>query len=173
MLKDQAWSLLGQLYCSILCFYTREIIVPQLSLHFRKDIEVLACAQSRAARLVKGPENMEWLKELCLFNLEEAWGELITLYNCLKGCCSVMGVGLFQRACSERTRGNGLLLRQGRFISDIRKKIWEVVRYWNSLPRGVVEPQIQDGSGSGTGWCGLVVMRLWWYCWVNSWILWS
>ncbi|KAK4820640.1 hypothetical protein QYF61_002226 [Mycteria americana] len=95
--------------------------------HSKRDIEGLERVQRRATELGKGLEQKSYeerLRELGLFSLEKRRlrGDLIALYNCLKGGCR----------------------------EDIRKFFFteRVIKHWNRLPREVVElPSLEVFKG--------------------------
>ncbi|GAB0182339.1 hypothetical protein GRJ2_000699200 [Grus japonensis] len=122
---------------------------------YKKDMEVLvALLWTCSNKVIRGLEHLSYedrLRELGLFSLEKSRlrGDLIAAFQYLKGAYKKAGEGLFIRAWSDKTRGNGLKLKEGRFRLDIRKKVFSmrVMGHWNRLPREVVDAAFPGRPG--------------------------
>jgi len=83
-------------------------------------MELLQWVQRRDIKMMRGIEHLsceERLRELGLFHHEKRRlrEQLIVAFQYLNGTCKKAGEGHFTRACSDRTRGNGFKLKEGRF----------------------------------------------------------
>ncbi|KAK4821346.1 hypothetical protein QYF61_018251 [Mycteria americana] len=109
----------------------------------------------RATKMIRGIENLSYEerpRELGLFSLEKRMlqGDLIAAFQYLKGAYKKDGDRVFSRACSDRTRGSGFTLKEGRLRLGIRNKFFtmRVVKHWNRLPRELVDgPSLETFKG--------------------------
>ncbi|PKU49334.1 hypothetical protein llap_373 [Limosa lapponica baueri] len=149
------------LYSALVRSYL-EYCVQLWSPQHRKDMDLLGRIWQRVKKMIRGLEHLSYedrLRELELLSLEKKrlWGDLITAFQYLKGAYKKDGEGLFIRDYSDRTRGNGCKLKEGRFSSDIRKKFFTVRDVRPNRSCGCpISGSVQDQTGQGFEQPGLM-----------------
>jgi len=68
------------------------------------------------------------------------WGDLVAAFQYLKGAYKQEGRQLTEMVDNSRTRGNGFKLKEGRFRSDVREKLF-------TMNGEVLEQTAQRGCG--------------------------
>jgi len=129
----------------------QESCIQLWSSHHRKDMELLEWVQRRAMEIIRGLEHLsceDRLRELGLSRLgkRRLQRDFIAAFQYMKRACKKAVKGLFTRASSDRAKGNGFELKEGRFRLVIRKKFFtmRVMRHWNRLLRKVMDaPSLQ------------------------------
>ena len=109
----------------------------------KEDIELFVWVQRWATKMIRGLEHLpceDRLRELGLFSLEKALKRHYSGLPVPEGSLHESWGGTFIRTGSDRMRGNGFKLEEGRFRLDIRKEFFtvSVVRQWNRFPREFV-----------------------------------
>ena len=133
-------------------------------------MELLERVQRRATKMIRGLENLSYedrLRELGSFSLKKRRlrGDLIAAFQYLNGAYKQERSQLFEMIDNSRIRGDGFNLKEGRFRLDVRGRFFTMraVRYWNRLPREVVDaPSLEVFKARLDGALGsLVYYQIW------------
>lgn len=107
--------------------------------------------QTKTMKLVKSLEKNSYKEQprvLWLFSVKKRrlWGDLITLFNYQKGGCREVGIGLFLKVRTDKTRGNYIKLYQERFRLNIRRDFYTkgIISGKNRLPSEVFKSSSLD-----------------------------
>jgi len=120
------------------------VLHPALEPSAQGRVGAVGAGPEEAPAIMRGLEPLCWkerLGELGLLSLgkRRLWGDLRAAASAWRGCERARE-GLVTRAGSDRTRGHGFKLKEGRFRLDLRKKFFtvKVVKPWPRLPREAV-----------------------------------
>ena len=115
------------MWTTLVADYLRIVVQGEKPLRERKLLKSnFGVGATKMIRRLERSSYEERLRELGLFSLEKMrspWS-LLVAFQYLKGAYNQEGQRLFTRVDSDRRRGNGLKLRQGRFWLDIRRKFF-------------------------------------------------
>jgi len=138
-------------YMQCLLGHTWNTVFSSCPRYTTKDKGGLERVQRRATKMIKGLGSLpsgQRLRELGLFSLENRRlrGNLMTMFQHLKGGYKQDRCSLFTRSRMEKTKSNRYKLLLGRFLWDMRGKFFTVrtISHCKHLPREMVDSPMLD-----------------------------